>query len=83
MARGGGRAIIRGRQLFKIFRSRGGDYSREAINRGMAIIQGNTVLPSPSSPKVITWFFDWIVCLSQSLVRSQLKITCDLNELKT
>ena len=29
---GGGGAIIRGRQLFQIFLSEGGDYSREAIN---------------------------------------------------
>ena len=42
MARGGG-AIIRGRQLFLIFSSKRGDYSREAINQGTAIIQGNTV----------------------------------------
>ena len=37
-------AIIRGRRLFLIFSSEGGDYSREAINRGAAIIRGNTVL---------------------------------------
>ena len=44
MARGGGGgAIIRGRRLFLIFSSKGGDYSREAINRGTAIIRGNTV----------------------------------------
>ena len=42
MAEGRG-AIIRGRRLFLIFRSKGGDYSREAINRGTAIIRGNTV----------------------------------------
>ena len=41
---GGGAAIIRERRLFLIFPSKGGDYSREAINRGTAIIQGNTVL---------------------------------------
>ena len=35
--------IIRGRQLFLIFPSKGDDYSREEINRGTAIIQGNTV----------------------------------------
>ena len=29
---GGALAIIRGRRLFQIFRSKGGDYSREAIN---------------------------------------------------
>ena len=33
-----GKAIIRGRRLFQIFRSKGGDYSREAINRVTAII---------------------------------------------
>ena len=38
-------AIIWVRQLFSIFPSKGGDYSREAINRGTAIIQGNTFLP--------------------------------------
>ena len=44
MARGvGGGAIIRGRRLFQIFLSKGGDYSREAINRRTAVIQGNTV----------------------------------------
>ena len=31
---------VKGRRLFE-----GGDYSREAINRGTAIIQGNTFLP--------------------------------------
>ena len=36
-------AIIRGRRLFEIFPSKGGDYSREAINQGTAIIRGNTV----------------------------------------
>ena len=40
--RGGG-AIIRGRRLFLIFRSKGPEYSREAINRGTAIIRGSTV----------------------------------------
>ena len=35
-SRGGGR-------LFKIFPSKRRDYSREAINRGRAIIRGNTV----------------------------------------
>ena len=39
---GGGGGIIRGRRLFLIFRSKGDDYSREAINRGTAIIRGNT-----------------------------------------
>ena len=47
MARGvGGGVIIRGRQLFLIFLSKVGDYSREAINRGMAIIRRNTVYMS-------------------------------------
>ena len=41
---GGGGAIIRGRRL--LFPSKGGDYSREVINRGTAIIRGNTVYPS-------------------------------------
>ena len=37
--------IIRGRRLFQIFLSKegGGDYSREAINRGTAVIQRNKV----------------------------------------
>ena len=42
--RGGGSTIIRGRRLFLIFPPKGGDYSREAIYRGTAIIRGNTVL---------------------------------------
>ena len=29
--------------LFKVFPSKGGNYSRETINRGTAIIRGNTV----------------------------------------
>ena len=37
-------AIIRGRRLFEIFPSKEGDYSREAINRGKAIIRSNTVV---------------------------------------
>ena len=43
--RGGAGTIIRGRRLFQIFLSkeRGGDYSREAINRGTAVIQRNKV----------------------------------------
>ena len=43
--RGGAGTIIRGRRLFQIFLSKegGGDYSREAINRGTADIQGNKV----------------------------------------
>ena len=47
----GGGGIIRGRQLFQIFPSKGGDYLREAINRGTAIIQGNTVIKSKSCEK--------------------------------
>ena len=35
--------IIRGRRLFQVFQSKGGDHSREAINRGTAINRGNTV----------------------------------------
>ena len=49
MARGGEGAIIRGRRLFKIFRSKRGDYSREAINRGTAIIRRNTVYQTVNS----------------------------------
>ena len=43
--RGGAGTIIRGRRLFQIFLSKegGGDYSREVINRGTAVIRGNTV----------------------------------------
>ena len=44
MARGVGGTIIRGRRLFEIFQPKGGDYSREAINRGTANIGGNTFL---------------------------------------
>ena len=40
---GGGVAIIRERRLFQIFPSKGGKYSREAIDQGTAIIRGNTV----------------------------------------
>ena len=40
---GGGGGIIRGRQLFETFPSKAGGYLREAINRGTAIIRGNTV----------------------------------------
>ena len=36
--RGVGETIIRGRRLFYIFPSKGGDYPGEAINRGTAII---------------------------------------------
>ena len=53
MARGmgGGGAIIWERQLFQIFPSKGGDYSREAINQGMAFIQGNMVIKSKGCEK--------------------------------
>ena len=45
MARGTGEGrLFEGGDYFKYFRQRGGsDYSREAINRGTAIIPGNTV----------------------------------------
>ena len=39
----GGGTIIRGRRLFETFPSKGSDCSREAINRGTAIIRGNMV----------------------------------------
>jgi len=39
----GGWAIIQGRRLFQIIPPKRGDYSRGAINRGAAIIRGNTV----------------------------------------
>ena len=52
MARGmGGGAIIWERQLFQIFPSKGGDYSREAINQGTAFIQGNMVIKSKGCEK--------------------------------
>ena len=35
--------IIEGRRLFQIVPSKGGNYLREAINQGTAIIWGNTV----------------------------------------
>ena len=38
-----GGAIIRERRLFQIFPSNGGNYSREAIDQGTAVIRGNTV----------------------------------------
>jgi len=37
------RGIIRGRRLFQIFPPKGDDYSRGTINRGTAIIRGNTL----------------------------------------
>ena len=44
MGRGArGEAIIRGRRLFYVFPSKGGDYSRNAFNRGTATIRGNAV----------------------------------------
>ena len=42
----GAAVIIRGRRL--LFPSKGGDYSREVINRGTAIIRGNTCTVYPS-----------------------------------
>ena len=44
VVKGGGGAIIRGKQLSEIFSSKGGDYSRKAINRERAIIRSNTVV---------------------------------------
>ena len=44
VARGEGWTIIWRRRLFSIFPSKGSDYMREAINRGTAIIGGNTVV---------------------------------------
>ena len=43
---GGGGRLLEARRLdyFKHFGQKGGDYSREAINRKMAIIRGNTLL---------------------------------------
>ena len=40
---GGAGEIIPGRRILYIFLSKEGDYSREAINRGTAIIRGNTI----------------------------------------
>ena len=40
---GKGGGIIPGKRLFQIFRSKGGDYWREAINRGTTTTRGNTV----------------------------------------
>ena len=34
----------RGGDYFKVFRSKGGDYSREAINQGTAIIRGTIII---------------------------------------
>ena len=40
----GGKRFFEGDDYLKYFRQKGvGDYSREAINRGRAIIRGNTV----------------------------------------
>ena len=44
MVKGVWGAIIRRTQLFLIFLSKGGNYLREATNRGIVIIQGNMVL---------------------------------------
>ena len=38
---GGGGQLFKGGNHFQYFRLGGGDYSREAINQGTAIIQGN------------------------------------------
>ena len=40
---GAGGGIIPGRRILYIFLSKEGDYSREAINRGTAIIRENTI----------------------------------------
>ena len=41
--------INQGRQLFQKFLPKGSDYSRRAINQGMAIIQRNTVIQQNSN----------------------------------
>ena len=46
---GWGWEIIWGRRLFSIFLSKGGNFSREAINQGMAIIRGNMVRQSKTA----------------------------------
>ena len=46
---GWGWEIIWGRRLFSIFLSKGGNFSREAINQGMAIIRGNMVWQSKTA----------------------------------
>ena len=47
-------AIIRGGRLFQIFSLKGDDYLREAINRGTAIIRGNTI---PCDIILYSWAF--------------------------
>ena len=42
--RGRGGRLFKGADYFKYFRPKGGDYSREAINRGTAITRENAVL---------------------------------------
>ena len=42
--RGGG-DYLREAIISQIFPSKEGDYSRESLNRGTAIIRGNTVIP--------------------------------------
>ena len=54
---GGSAAIIRSRRLFEVFPSKGGNYSREAINRGKAIIGGNTVLALKNDEYLSKTFF--------------------------
>ena len=57
--RSGGR-LFEGSDYLKCFRQkRGGDYSREAINRGTAIIRGNTVFKESKmhvNVKSIIWW---------------------------
>ena len=45
------RRVVRG-DYFNHFGQRGGDYSREVINRGTAIIQGNMVLKLPDTRNI-------------------------------
>ena len=45
MARGVGGDYLREAIISEIFPSKEGDYSRESLNRGTAIIRGNTVIP--------------------------------------
>ena len=53
--RGGGGRLFEGGDYFKYFHQRGGggDYSREATNRGTANIRGNTVY----KPKFVGHYF--------------------------
>ena len=45
--RGRGGGLFEGGNYSKYFHQKGGDYSKEVINWGMAIIQGNTVWSFP------------------------------------